>query len=125
MPRLLRILLLVAVLALSSIGNARANGREARPADRLRGNDIAQQERQHAVLNDAPMGYRLVPARPERVTPSGDTKTQPTHGRSLSALYTLHNHTLASLACTRQRAVQAVLCAPCAKTFIALRHIIR
>lgn len=125
MPRLLRILLFVAVLALASIGEARASVCDARHNDRLRGNDIAQQERQHAILSDAPVGYRLVPARPERVTPSGDTKTQPTHGRFLSAFYTFNTHPFYGRACSCMLLEQAARCASGAKTFIALRHIIR
>lgn len=98
---------------------------EGQKRDRLRWNDVAKQPAPQATLSSVEMPCRLAPVRPQRVSPSGDSKTQPTHGRPFSALHsptTLSHVSLPRPSCATGR---TMLFAPSAKTFIALRHIIR
>lgn len=118
----LRILFLLVLFALAS--NAKA-GTQQKRSDRLRWNDITQQEQPKAVLSDAPSAFRVVPTRPERVNSTTEAKTQPSHGRPLAALHSHHQHSFDILARPLFFRGLALLSAPCAKSFIALRHIIR
>lgn len=134
MKRLLRILLLVLTLAWASAGEAvaarEATAHEAAAAhhgrtDRLRWNAITDQPSPMAVLTDSHAPLRLCPTRPQRVSPSGDPKTQPTHGRTQAALHSLHHHSFFCTAGVGRQSGLALLCARHAPTFLVLRHIIR
>lgn len=123
MTKTLRILFLILMLAWAGIGDAHAENRQKR--DRLRWNDVAEQPAPQAILADGQTSCRLVPVRPQRISPSGESKTQPTHGRTCSANLTNRLYSFGLVArpvCQLARTMQP---ASSAKTFIALRHIIR
>lgn len=123
MKQTVRILFLLMVLAWASVGDACAASGQRK--DRLRWNDVSQQEAPKATFSDTHSTVRLVPTRPQRITPSGEPKTPHGHGRTFSALYT-HNHFFSGNHVVLRALARAVLpMASCGKTFIALRHIIR
>lgn len=123
MTQTLRILFLLLMLAWAGVGPASAHDGQRR--DRLRCHDISEQHKPQAILADGQSSCRLVPVRPSRVTPTGDVKTQPTHGRACPTGLAHHFSSIAIPACPCRRFGRAVPQASGAKTFIVLRHIIR
>lgn len=123
MARTLRIAFLLLTLAWASVTDATAA--QHRKQDRLRWNDVAQQEAPQAIIDRTPSSCRLVPVRPQRISPSGDSKTQPTHGRTCSAFSPKSPYAIGSIALPSRHSAHAMLPVLSAKTFIVLRHIIR
>lgn len=123
MKQTLRIVFLLLILAWASVGDAYAASQQRK--DRLRWNDVAQQETPQAVLNDSHSTMRIVPTRPQSITPLGNSKTQPTHGRTFSALYSHYQFFFGN--CVAAYCLGGIVKPQysCVKTFIALRHIIR
>lgn len=125
MRQTMRILLLVLTLALASVGECFGANAQKAHGDQLRWNAITDQETPVATLNDGTGSYRLCPVRSQRISPSAESKTPPTHGRPFAAIY--QNPLKPIVACRTFGAIAfgARPFASCSKSFIALRHILR